>query len=344
MSRTVLFRSVLVLCLASLAAAGCGKKEPGSAALPDGCYTGDAVPADVKAEVLAAAETFYGRLREQKLQEIYDNAAAAVRQKEPAKEFLQAIVRAATVVGVPRNAELHAIQLVKFGPGLAYAERLTCASADTGGTTILMLGRQPEQASLVQTAPTGGETIYFSTLWIREEGEWRLGTFFAKPATLYGKDWREYEQEAKAQNEKKHLRNSALLYNVAIDLAVAAPWVKPPEIDHLQRDQRRLQVEYLPAGGSSMDVWGAAPDSFVVNKVAYAARSDGLGLIVSYLAQGDIADSTFQDTRARELVKFIREHFPEYLEVFQSVSIQAFDYEDRDKTWFQSYPLRSREP
>ena len=335
------FRRFLVLCLVSATAAGCGEKET---SLSEGCYIGDAVPPAVKAEVTAAADRFFGRLRDQQLQEIYDGTASLVREQQPAAEFLQAIVRAARGVGIPRDPELHQIHVVKFGPRMAYQPRLSCPAPGQDDPYVLILNEHPEQASLVQTASVGNERYFFSSLWHREEGEWRLVTFGVKPATLYGKDWREYEREAVVQQEKEHVRNTALLYNIAIDLAVPAPWVKPPAIEALQRGQRRLQVEYLPSGGDVMDVWGAAPDTFVVNRVAYVARSDGLGLIVHYLSQGDVADSTFQDRRARKLVDFIAESSPEYFEIFKSVSVQAFDREDREKTWFGSYPLRRKEP
>ena len=323
------------LFLALVALLGCG----GSATVEEGCYVDERVPKAVREELAASALLFYDRIRAQDWQAIYDNASSAVRRGSTSEEFLGSIARAVSSIGLPAELATRSVSLVKFGAGFPYQRRVSCRVEGKEDPLVLLLNDHPEQGSLVQVGTGTKDAFFYSTLWLREEGEWHLGVFFVKPATLHGKDANDYAEEAAVQEAKENLRNAALLYNVALDLAVPTAWMKPPEIDELQRAQRRLQVMNLPAGESLIDVWGADPDTFQVARVSYAVRGDELGLVVRYLSQGAIEDTTFQDGRARELVEVMRADFPEYLEVFSSVTVQAYDAEGR--AWHHADPFRS---
>ncbi len=317
-----------------LLAAGCGPR----ARLQDGCNRGDEVPRQVREQVLSAAEAFYTRLHAGDWKAIYENAAGAVQRQRSPQEFIGPIARVAGQLGVPGNLATQSLDVIRFGPNFPHAARVSCTAAGDARPTVYLLTDHPLQASLVQTGEQAGETFYYSTLWYGgDDGTWKLAAFFAKPATVYGKDWKGYESEASDQKLAAHLRNAALLYNVAIDLAVPAAWVKPASVDELQREQRRISVDRLPGG--RVDAWPAPPDTFKVFTVGYTIREGGLGLIFRYQTPAAPADSAAQAAYGKKLLAYIEREFPEYPAVFHSVTLQAASPGDRKLQWYGTYPL-----
>ncbi len=327
-------RIAVLLVLLALAAAGCGG---GGGELGVGCFTGDAVPAPARRAVQAAASTLFGHARQGEWQAIYDAAAAPARQGKTAAQLTAPMVRVSQAVGFPAELRTETLSLVRFGPDFPFSSHVECAVKGTDDPLTLILTDQPVQASLVQTGEVGGDRFYFSTLWFREDGDWKLASFFAKPATLYGKDWQAWRDEAAKEYEADRLRNAALLYNAAIDLAVPAAWEKPPAILELQRRQRRISVEHLPSG--RLDAWPVDADSVQVRSVNYMIQPQAMGILVQYQARAAIADSTAQAALAERIRDYVARTFPEYARVFGSLTLLAYDPADPQKSWHRTYPL-----
>lgn len=312
---------ILVLALVStLSVLGCSGGGS-SAELGPGAYVDEHVPDSVREALEDAAEGFYATVRAGDPQTILNQVAYAARPQMKPEEFIGSVQRIATIFGMPDDPSTDSVALVKFGPGFAHSSRVRAPVEGVDDDAELLLTDYPDQASLVQTASVGGEKAYFSTLWFYEEAEWRLASFFAKPATMVARGWREYSEEAASQRLAKNTRNAALLYNLAIDLAVPAAWIKPAAVAELQRAQKRIMVSNMPTG--KPEVWGggAAPDSFTVARVGYGWIPEGLTVRVQYEATG--ADSVAEAPRSELLRDFVLTTFPEYREVFQGMTVVA---------------------
>jgi hypothetical protein len=316
--------------------AGCGR---GGADLPEGCSIDDAVPGAVRAAVEQAAARYYDHARKGEGKEIFEEAAALVRERNSPDQFLAPIARVAREIGFP-PLTTRSIATVRFGETTPYQSRLDCSAPGSDAVTTFLLPDVPVQASLIQVGQAAGETFYYSTVWFREpDGAWRLGAIFTKPATIFGKGTAEYAEEAAAQRSEGHLRNAALLYNVAIDLAVPAAWIKPAAVDELQRQQRRITVDRLPS--DRLDPWAAEPDTFAVYSVGYAVFGDALGVAIRYESKGAVSDTLSQKAYGDRLMRYVSAEFPEYREVFRHVALEAHERGDKTKVWRHSYPLES---
>ena len=329
-------RGALAVLWIAAVLAGCGGPRY---RLPEGCTTGDAVPSELRRDVESAARTLLERARAGRWKAIWNDAASLVRQRSTSRKFLDPLVRMRRNEGILPDAATRELAVVRFGKAFPRTSRVGCTNAD-GDSLVLFLPDHPLQASLVQEASQGKERFYLATLWFLEKGRWRLDAFFAKPATAYGKDWKEYEAMAQEERLKQHSRNAALLYNLAIDLSVPASWIKPPAVERLQKQQRRLMVEHLPAG--RLDLWAAPPDTFRVFRMQYSLRPEGLGVIVTYDSAGPIDDTAFQEAYGDRLYRYFVREFPEYADVFTNVTLEASDRADRKRTWFHVYPLGER--
>jgi hypothetical protein len=326
----------LVALAATVGFMGCGSR---SGDIPEGCVQGDQVPMAERDALLAASRQFYEQARGGAWKDIYDQAAAGLKEKQTESEFSGPLSRVLQEIGVPERRSTVATLVIRFGPGYPYRTEVQCAAAGEGLAPTLLLDENPPiQASLVETAEALGDRFYFSTLWHREGNAWRLAGFFVKPATLLGKTSGDYERTAGEERLAGNVRNAALLYNVAIDLAVPNAWTRPGEVEALERKQRRLSVSQLPVG--QVEVWPAPPDSFRVSRVQYGVLRSGLALRVQYVPEGSLADTTALVPQADRLFRYVARTFPEYPRVFNRVALEAVDPGGR--TWTRLYPLESR--
>jgi hypothetical protein len=323
-----------VLLAAAVAVGGCGRGETTLAA---GCYAGNRVPGAIRNTIEQASQDFFARARRGEWHAIYENAASDARKGATEGRFTAPLARVVESRGFPADLKTESLRVVRFGEGFPYTSHVSCPSPGEEDPTTLILTDRPVQASLIQTGERGGERFYYSTLWFREGGQWKLAAFFSKPATIDGKGWRVYEREAGKQRLASHLRNAALLYNVAIDLSVPAAWVKPGAVTSLQRQQHRISVEGLPSG--RVLPWFAPSDTFLVRTVGYTIQPSGLGLIVQYPVRASIADTAAQAAYADRMLNYMRQAFPEYREEFHTITFLGYDPKDQQKTWSRTQPL-----
>jgi hypothetical protein len=325
----------LIAVVGVLILAGCG----GERADRDlGCFTDDRVPPRERAGIERAAAELYSRARTGAWEDIYRNAASIVRDRQTPEQFLSPLVQVLQRMGFPRLTE-ETLTLVRFGGDFPPVTPVECEVEGADRPRKLLLDSHPAQASLVQTGAVGGERFFYSTLWFWEQGVWRLATFHVKPATLRGESWEVYDRKADDQRLEGNNRNTALLYNVAIDLLVPNAWTQPPELTALQRKQQRLSVTYLPVGGA-IDRWPAPSDTFRVRSVQYTVGEEKLGLVFRHEAVFPVADSTAQKAYADRLFDFIRKSFPEYPEIFDRVVLVTIDPEaSEESALVYTYPL-----
>jgi hypothetical protein len=327
-------RVFVIVALLSLAGPGCARK--GALDVSEGCTSGDDVPKAVQTALENAARELYERARRNDWPGIYDNAAQEV-QKGTKQEFYAPLTRTFRELGVPTEAQTQQVAVVRFGSKFQPERKVACG--DPKRPLTLIVSDAPLQASLVQTVSVGPERFYFSTLWYGENGEWRFAALFAKPATLQGRDWRSFEQQAASEDKAGNKRNAALLYNAAIDLVLPNAWTQPPEIKDLEHEQSRISVSDLPKRNAAI-TWYVAPDSVRVHSIAYGAAQDNLVLVVSYETLSALADTVAQTRNADHLRAYINRSFPEYERVFQLLAVEAFDPKHPEQSWSKLGPLR----
>jgi hypothetical protein len=201
-----------------------------------------------------------------------------------------------------------------------------------------MVTDQPFQAYLIQSAVVSGTTYNFASIWFHEDGRWKLATFGAKPRVQLGHDWQHWLTEARTQKEKGNEKNAALLYNMAMDLLVPAPWVRPALLDTLQKEQRRIRTDNLPAGRRLRWV---ASDSTVFHPymVSYEVTEQGLAVKFQYEVPEPV-DTTQVARQAPSLAGFVRTTFPEYSEVFSSIILEGTTPVEHQPVWTGSFSFR----
>jgi hypothetical protein len=311
-------RLLLPLVLLVTLLSGCGSSERA------GCLCDGNIPDAEVQELERAAAGVYELARSGDTTRLFANAAESMKARGGSPETFGPMVGFLGGLEPFPTFETHSISVVHFGEKFPHVPRIQCPVPGEQWPQVLLLDPLPVvQASLVQTGPLRGETVYLSTLWHGERGMWKLAAASIRRATGGGKDWKHYDELAAEERLHNRTRNAALLYNLAIQLVLPNPWTQPPALRDLQRRQARLSVSHLPKG--TIEEWPADRDTFRVRKATpiFLDPGEGLALLFEYPPVTAAADSVGRRAHARRLFEYIREEFPEYAEVFREVVLQT---------------------
>jgi len=304
-----------------------------------GCYLNGSVPGPARRAVEKAADTFYEQLRSRQYEAAYTEAAAQMKQRVDKQQVAMAWTSIAEILTLPATLATEEIALVAVAEGDRGPRELVCTDpADTSASRRMMATDQPLQTYLIQSGLVNGTLYNFASVWFYEEGKWRIATFGTKPRAVADHDWAWWRNLAREQQTRGHSRNAALLYNLAMDLLVPAPWVRPGALDQLMAEQRKVYPENLP--NNRKERWVTLDDT---EFFPYLSNCDivpgGVGVRFTYEVPAGV-DSAHVAAEAPKLADFVRTTFPEYAEVFRLVRLEAVRTGDRTPVWAGDFPLR----
>lgn len=314
---------------------------PGCSGKPDykpGCYLNRAVHAATRRQILGAAERFYDLIRAAKYEQAWSEASEQFQTRMNVENATVAWTSLGQILTVPKDLKTEEIAVAVFPEGTRGPQELQCTDpADSTGGRRMMTTDQPFQAYLIQSAQVRNTVYNYASIWYFEGNRWKMAVVGAKPQTIMGHDWRYYHQLAKDQKAKKNMRNAALLYKMAMDILVPAPWVRPDMLDQLAAEQRKVAAADLPRGG--IQSWVAADSTvFRPYQAAYDLTAQGIAFKLFYEVPAT-ADTALVQRQAAVLAEFIRASFPEYREVFTTIWLQATTEVDHQPVWEGTFPL-----
>jgi hypothetical protein len=330
---------------ASLAAFGLGLSAllvlgcSGTPKFEPGCYMNSGVPRAVRRAVEMAADRFSAQLRSGQYEAAWSEGAEQLRNRVNKTDVALAWTQIAEILSIPDGLVTEEVVVVAIQSGHRGPRELACSDpADPGSSRRMVATDQPLQAYLIQTGVVRNVTYNFASVWFYEEGRWRVASFGTKPRKTLGHDWEHWAAVAREQRDKKQVRNAALLYNLAMDLLVPAPWVRPDQLNGLMAEQRQLRVENLP--NNRKERWVATDGTeFFPFRSMLEPIPDGLAVKFQYEVP-DGADSTQVAGQAPKLADFVRTTFPEYAEVFAEVHLEAVAAGDRRPVFAGAFPLK----
>ena len=304
-----------------------------------GCYLNSAVPPRTRRAVESAADRFYALLRATSYDQAWTEGAAQLRSKVEKEQVSSAWSSIAEILTIPMQMTTEEVAVISIAEGSRGPQELKCADpADTTGGRRMVVTDQPLQAYLVQSGVSRGTRYNFASIWFFEEGRWKVASFGAQARELMGHDWNYYLDLARREKEEHRDRNAAILYNLAIDLLVPAPWIRPDMLTVLQREQKKLHPENLP--NNRKERWVASDSTeFWPYRSGYEPVPGGLAVKFYYEVPVPI-DSARVLRDAPKLAEFVRTTFPEYARVFQEVKVEAVTPVDHRPVWAGRFPLR----
>jgi len=325
-------RGLLVVVLAILVA-GCSK----GLKYKPGCYLGDTIhPAD-RANIEQAAARFYQLLRSFSYDTAYDEASPQLQRLYPRDQLTSIWASINETLTIPDHLDLEDMALVAIREGARGPQSVPCIGADSAAARTMSATDQPYQAYLVESGAVGNNVYTYASVWYYEDGVWKMASFGAKPKIQNGHDWTWYRDLSREQKELGNRRNAALLLNMAMDLLIPAPWIRPEEVRRLEKEQHAIAVVELPVG-RPLD-W-VARDSTVFHPylVQPHVTENGFGLTFAYEVTN--TDTAAVRANAPKLASFIKTTFPEYKDLFRDLTLEAYTKPDHRPVWRSEFSFQ----
>ncbi len=315
---------------------------PGCSKKPDyapGCYLESAIQSSDRARIDAAARRFLGLLRAYDYNTAFEESSAQLKARFPRDQIQSIWASVAETLTIPGDLALDDIVLVVVAEGARGPQQVTCVdAADSQAGRRMSATDQPYQAYLVHSGVVGANTYTFASVWFLEEGNWRLATFGAKAKLQGGRDWTYYRDLALEQREKGNDRNAVLLLNMAMDLVIPAPWIRPDEVGRMEKIQKSITVYEVPLGRPLS--WEAKDGTLFHPYLVTPEVSEGGGMALRFAYEVETPDTAEVVAAAPKLADFIRVTFPEYAEIFRDLILEAYTKPDHQPVWRSEFSLR----
>jgi len=204
------------------------------------------------------------------------------------------------------------------------------ATGQTRDSAIFVLnGLPPGTYGVVIMDVTGAKGPYTLSFILQQMGtDWKLGGFYAKPASVAGHDAPWYLEQARQYKAKGQLHNAWLYFQQGRSLVSPLDFMTTLQTDKLYDEMQAAQPKDVPAAGAPADLV-AGGKTYKLTSMFPLAVGNELDLIVKYEVP-DISNSTqtFQDNMA--VIKALVSKYPELREAFAGVVARAVEPSGRD--------------
>jgi hypothetical protein len=220
--------------------------------------------------------------------------------------FLRSIAGSESTVLVPC--------LALAAGGISRAEGQVFVALKTGG----------EQAHVIVEGDDGKHNIWNFVFWlILEDGAWRMHAVHFGPVVMLGKSADDYWADALDQQRLGHMFNAAMLYTAADSLAFKGLNFQPGVWRQIRGEAMNLSVP-SELKGAPPHLWKFGADSYRVLQVLpyFAGGETDLTVKVEVPSVGDTKAT---DESNHVLVKHLTDAYPEVLESFQAIVVEAVE-------------------
>jgi hypothetical protein len=205
-------------------------------------------------------------------------------------------------------------------------------TGQTAGSSVFVIPNLPAgNYGIVALDVAGNKTPYtVSFVLVQDGAAWKLGGFYARPATVSGHDAKWFLQQARAYKAQGKNRNAWFYYLQARELMTPVDFMSTLETDKLYDEAEAVKPADLPTSGSNpTDLAAANGKTYKLTALFPLAVGNDLDLVVKYHA-ADVSNTgqTFQENAA--VIKALVAKYPEFRDAFAGVVARAVDPSGRD--------------
>lgn len=216
---------------------------------------------------------------------------------------------------------------------LSRAEFLCGVFGSTGQTRdsaiFVLNGLPPGNYGVAIMDVSGAKGPYTLSFILQQIGaDWKLGGFYAKPASVAGHDANWYLTQARQYKGKGQLHNAWLYFQQARSLISPLDFMTTLQTDKLYDEMQSAKPADTPLPGAAASLT-AGPKTYRLTSMFPLPVGNDLDLIVKYEVP-DISNTTqtFQDNMA--VIKALVTKYPELREAFAGVVARAVEPSGRD--------------
>jgi hypothetical protein len=201
--------------------------------------------------------------------------------------------------------------------------RVICATnvSKPDGWVSLAADNVPEQAHVLLSADMRNNKLAFVVWLVPEQSKWKVQSFHFNVSTLADKDSFQLWQLARAQQDRQHSFNAALLYTTAAQTAERGPSFQLGVTPSISEDMSRLALPDELKGPPPF-LWKDGESTYRVKNVAPIAIAGKIYVMIVHEVSPWQNDAQVEAWN-KDLLKCFKRHFPEYSDVFAGLVARA---------------------
>jgi hypothetical protein len=329
-----IFASSLLLCLAALLSAPAAAFAQSATA----CSIDDHIPAERRAAIEAAGLSFVNAVLAGKPDQAYASLTADTKAHMPADSFAQMVAGARqSFQGVQGLHVGHAYLVTGADQGMT--KRVTCGDTRRPEQFVTVeVQPVPLQAHLLIEGGTIGDSFTF-VLWLVHAPEaWEVQNLYLGMSAMTSKSAADLWHLARAEADRHHGFNAALLYAAANNLAERGNDFELGFRPEMQAEIARLKPPAALQGTSAL-IWHLGGKAYRILAVGPVGAREKLYLMINWQATSWQSDQE-AEARNRALVTDFARAFPEYADVFAGVILSEVERET-GRGYRSFYPVAS---
>ncbi len=251
----------------------------------------------------------------------YDQFTTEVKQNLTREQFEASLRQILLPLGSLKDVKAqhtYLLDLIGTSP-----QRIVCGNdiSRPQGWVAVAAKDVPEQAHVLVGAQALNNAWVFALWLIPEHGQWRVQSFYANAATLADKSGEDVWLLARAEKDKGHFLNAAILYTAAASLAFRGPNFQLGILPTIQEEMQQLSVaEDLK--GQPPFLWKGSGRSFKVLQLGPISIGGKTYLVIDHEVEPWKNDEQVEGW-SRELMRYFVARFPEYSEIFAGLVIRG---------------------
>jgi len=205
-------------------------------------------------------------------------------------------------------------------------------TGQTAGSSVFVIPNLPPGNYGFVSLDVAGNKIPYtvSFVLVQDGAAWKLGGFYARPATVSGHNAQWYLQQARTYKTQGKNHNAWFYYLQARELMTPVNFMSTMETDKLYDEAEAVKPSDLPTSGSgTTDLAAANGKTYKLTALFPLAVGNDLDLVVKYQA-ADVSNTgqTFQENAA--VIKALVAKYPEFRDAFAGVVARAVEPSGRD--------------
>ena len=289
------------------------------------CSIDDQIPAERRAAIEAAGLSFVNAVLAGKPDQAYASFTADTKAHMPADSFAQMVAGARqSFQGVQGLHVGHAYLVAGADQGTA--KRVTCGDTRRPEQLVTVeVQPVPLQAHLLIEGGTIGDSFTFVLWLVHDQEGWLVQNLYLGMSAMTGKSAADLWHLARAEADRHHGFNAALLYAAANNLAERGNDFELGFRPEMQAEIARLKPPAALQGTSAL-IWHLGGKAYRILAVGPVGAREKLYLMVNWQTTSWQSDAE-AEARNRALMTDFARAFPEYAEVFAGVVLSAVERE-----------------
>lgn len=202
-------------------------------------------------------------------------------------------------------------------------------TGQTANSAVIVLMNLPPGDYAVAILDADSKIPYSVSFVLQQEnGDWKVGGFYAKASQVAGHDGQWFLDRAREFKAKGKNRTAWLYYLEARDLLSPVPFMSTLATDKIYDESQGLQPTDLPAQGNTADL-SAGGKVYRLTSIFPVGVGNDVDLVVKYQT-ASVSDTTQTFQQNTAVIKALVAKYPEFRDAFAAVIARATEPSGKD--------------